>query len=84
MKQGERIALLAFELGHGETVTAAYIESRFGVSRATAKRDAALLDRIINGRELPPGFQKRRLIRAAPPPHKITERGRLVSPLGAD
>lgn len=43
-----RLVSLAFAAARGIPLTTAYIRQRFGVSRATAKRDMALIrDRLI-------------------------------------
>lgn len=72
--RAERMVLLAWRVAHGDTVTRAYIEREFGVSRATAKRDAALLARVLRSEVLGSAFQL---------PRRIT-RGRVVQPLGAE
>lgn len=71
-----RLLKLAERLFTGGVISSAYIRRRFQVSRATAKRDVALLNRVLGGLRLGQGFQ--------PAAEATRPRGRIVSPLGAD
>ncbi len=59
----ERMVRLAWRVYHGGDVTTAWIRKRFGVSRATAKRDLALLAKVLPVAVEPPvvrrGFARR-------------------------
>lgn len=47
MTQAERLIRAAWRLYHGGTVTSAWLRKRFGVSKATAKRDLLVLERAV-------------------------------------
>jgi hypothetical protein len=49
--QAERIVRCAWRLFHGGEVTSIYIRERFGVSKATAKRDMQLLELVLPVRD---------------------------------
>jgi predicted DNA-binding transcriptional regulator YafY len=51
--QAERMALLAWRIAHGEAVRRADVEREFNVSRATAKRDLALLRGLLPAHRKP-------------------------------
>lgn len=55
MNVRERLIRLTWEIANGVAVTSAYIQRKYGVSTATAKRDAALLQRVLQPAARPPG-----------------------------
>lgn len=58
-----RIALLTLDLARGHSITSAQIRKRFGVSKPTAKRDMALLARVLGHAPLESGEQVARVLR---------------------
>lgn len=75
--QAERLIRCAWRVYHGGTVTRAWLQKRFGVSRATAKRDLVVLERSIPVKSL--------LARQYARSRKVLGDGRLlVRQLGAD
>lgn len=60
----ERMLRLAAALSAGDKVTSAYIRDRFGVSKATAKRDLYLLESVLPVAASKGSFKQLRLERA--------------------